>query len=80
MGKQLENAGNVSKDMDKYQKDLGNITKDGLNDDKLKKEMEGKAANMAGGKALEGQLSDIENKRRWLKNGTATPSTAKSWP
>jgi hypothetical protein len=77
VGKGLTDVSTSTKEIGKYTEGVKNITKDGLNDEKLKKEMEANAANLAGGKALETQLTDIEKQKAMVEKWNSDPEYRK---
>jgi hypothetical protein len=77
VGKGLTDVSNSTKEIGKYTEGVKNITKDGLNDEKLKKEMETNAANLAGGKAFETQLTDIEKQKAMVEKWNSDPEYRK---
>ncbi len=77
IGKELSNVTNSTKEISKYQEGLKSISKDGLNDEKLKKEMEANAANMAGGKVLETKLSEVEKQKALVEKWNSDPEYRK---
>lgn len=80
-GKSLNDVSNSTKEIGQYTltvpSGLNNITKDGPNDEKLKKEMEAKAANIAGGNGLETQLTDIEKQKAMVEKWNNDPEYKK---
>lgn len=77
VGKGLNDVSNSTKEIGKYKEGVKNISADGLNDEKLKKEMEANAANMAGGKALQTQLTDIEKQKAMVEKWNSDPEYRK---
>ncbi len=81
VGKGLNDVSNSTKEIGKYTltvpSGLKNINADALNDEKLKKEMEANAANMAGGKALQTQLTDIEKQKAMVEKWNSDPEYRK---
>jgi hypothetical protein len=77
VGKGLNDVSNSTKEIGKYTEGVKNFSADGLNDEKLKKEMEANAANMAGGKALQTQLTDIEKQKAMVEKWNSDPEYRK---
>jgi hypothetical protein len=77
VGKGLNDVSNSTKEIGKYTEGVKNISADGLNDEKLKKELEANAANIAGGKALQTQLTDIEKQKAMVEKWNSDPEYRK---
>jgi hypothetical protein len=76
-GNSLNDVTNSTKEIGQYTEGMNNITKDGLNDEKLKKEMEANAAKLVGGNGLETQLTDIEKQKAMVEKWNNDPEYKK---
>ena len=77
VGKGLNDVSNSTKEIGKYTEGVKNINADAVNDKRLKKEVEANAANMAGGKALQTQLTDIEKQKALVEKWNSDPEYRK---
>jgi len=77
ISKETAALNDINKDASKYQSQLKGLTKDGLIDEKLKKEVEADAKKMIVSKELEGKMGELEKQKALMEKWNRDPEYRK---